>query len=65
MHKILIVDDDEATLKLMRIRLSEAYEAICTRDPEQVLGLALEHKPDAILLDRSRKSPSKRALPER
>ena len=51
MHKILIVDDDEATLELMRIRLSEAYEAICTRDPEQALGLALEHKPDAILLD--------------
>ena len=51
MHKILIVDDDEATLKLMRRRLSEAYEAICTRDPEQALGLALEHKPDAILLD--------------
>jgi len=50
-HKILIVDDDEATLELMRIRLSEAYEAICTRDPEQALGLALEHKPDAILLD--------------
>ena len=51
MHRILIVDDDEATLKLMRRRLSEAYEAICTRDPEQALGLALEHKPDAILLD--------------
>jgi DNA-binding response OmpR family regulator len=51
LHKILIVDDDEATLKLMRIRLSEAYEPICTRDPEQALGLALEHKPDAILLD--------------
>ena len=51
MLKILIVDDDEATLELMRIRLSEAYEAICTRDPEQALGLALEHKPDAILLD--------------
>jgi DNA-binding response OmpR family regulator len=50
-HKILIVDDDEAILELMRIRLSEAYEAICTRDPEQALGLALEHKPDAILLD--------------
>jgi len=31
--------------------LSEAYEAICTSDPEQALGLALEHKPDAILLD--------------
>ena len=38
-------------MPLMRIRFSEAYEAICTRDPEQALGLALEHKPDAILLD--------------
>jgi DNA-binding response OmpR family regulator len=50
-HKILIVDDDEATLKLMRTRLSEDYEAICTIDPENALGLALEHKPAAVLLD--------------
>ena len=32
-------------------RLSEGYEVIDTQDPEQALGLALEHKPDAILLD--------------
>src|ERR1700722_14040533 len=51
LHKILIVDDDEATLNLMRTRLSEDYEVICTIDPEQALGLALEHKPDAVLLD--------------
>ena len=51
MHKILIVDDDEATLKVMKIRLSHAYELICTNDPEQALGLAALHKPDAILLD--------------
>ena len=51
MHKILIVDDDEATLNLMRTRLSENYEVICTIEPEQALGLALEHKPDAVLLD--------------
>jgi DNA-binding response OmpR family regulator len=31
--------------------LSEGYEVIDTVDPEQALGLALEHKPDAILLD--------------
>src|ERR1700733_5415555 len=51
MHKVLTVDDDEATLMLMKIRLSTAYELICTKAPEQALGLALEHKPDAILLD--------------
>jgi DNA-binding response OmpR family regulator len=47
------VDDDEATLNLMRTRLSEdyEYEVICTIDPEKALGLALEHKPAAVLLD--------------
>lgn len=51
MHKILIVDDDKATCDLLRACLSEGYEVIDTQDPEQALGLALEHKPDAILLD--------------
>jgi len=31
--------------------LVQGYEVIDTQDPEQALGLALEHKPDAILLD--------------
>ena len=51
MHKILIVDDDKAMCDLLRACLSEAYEIIDTQDPEQALALALEHKPDAILLD--------------
>jgi DNA-binding response OmpR family regulator len=51
MHKILIVDDEEATLTVMKIHLSNAYKLICTHDAEQALMLALEHKPDAIFLD--------------
>lgn len=51
MHKILIVDDDEAMRGLVKARLANAYEVIDTGNPEQALGLALEHKPDAILLD--------------
>jgi DNA-binding response OmpR family regulator len=51
MPKILIVDDDEAVRGLLRVRLSDAYQVVETGDPEQALGLALEHKPDAILLD--------------
>jgi DNA-binding response OmpR family regulator len=51
MHKLLIVDDDEATLLMMKIRLSNSYGLICTKDPEQALGLASQHQPDAILLD--------------
>jgi DNA-binding response OmpR family regulator len=51
MPKLLIVDDDESMRGLLRMRLSDAYEIFDTGDPEQAIGLALEHKPDAILLD--------------
>ena len=51
MPKILIVDDDDALRALMKMRLSDTYEVIDTGNPVQALGLALEHKPDAVLLD--------------
>src|SRR5260370_32931678 len=35
----------------MRLELSETYEVIDTGEPEQGLALALEHRPEAILLD--------------
>jgi CheY-like chemotaxis protein len=50
MPKILVVDDD--TLRnLIKMRLAGTYEVIDTGDPVQALGLALEHRPDGILLD--------------
>src|SRR5438309_2354920 len=49
--KILIVDDDEAMRVLVKLRLSDSYEVIDTGNPEQALGLALQHKPDVILMD--------------
>ncbi len=51
MGKLLLVDDDEALRRLMRLELSDAFEVIDSGEPEQCLALALEHKPDAILLD--------------
>jgi CheY-like chemotaxis protein len=51
MPKVLIVDDDESVRGLLRMRLSDGYEIVETGDPEQALAMALEHKPDAILLD--------------
>jgi response regulator RpfG family c-di-GMP phosphodiesterase len=51
MPKLLIVDDDEAVRGLLRMRLSGSYQIVETGNPEQALGLALENKPDAILLD--------------
>jgi DNA-binding response OmpR family regulator len=48
---VLVVDDDEALRRLMHLELSETYEVIDTGEPERGLALALEHRPDAILLD--------------
>lgn len=51
MKKLLIVDDDEALRGMLRRRLLGVYSVFDTGEPEQALALALEHKPDAILLD--------------
>lgn len=51
MRRLLFVDDDEAIRKLFRLNLADDYEIIDTADPEEALALAMEHKPDAILLD--------------
>jgi len=51
MGKLLVIDDDEAMRKMVRNSLSDTYEIIDTGTPEEALALALEHRPDAILLD--------------
>lgn len=51
MKKLLIVDDDHAMRGLIRKRLSDTYEIFDTEDPEQGLAMAMQHKPDAVLMD--------------
>lgn len=51
MKKILVVDDDRALRGLFRRRLSNTYQIFETGDSEEALALALENRPDAILLD--------------
>jgi len=51
MDKLLIVDDEEAMRRLLRINLADCYEIIDTGIPEQALAMALQDKPNAILLD--------------
>ena len=51
MGKVLVVDDDEALRRLMHLELGDIYEIIDSGEPEHGLALALEHKPDAIVLD--------------
>lgn len=49
--RILIVDDDQSMRRVLRFRLKDSYEIFETGSPEEALALALQHKPDAILLD--------------
>lgn len=51
MHKLLIVDDEDAMRRLLRINLADRYEIIDTGSPEEALAVAMQGKPNAILLD--------------
>ncbi len=51
MAKILVIDDEPPMRGLIKARLQSSYEIIDTGDPEQAFALALENKPDLILLD--------------
>lgn len=51
MPRILIVDDDPSVRRVLRFRLKDFCEVLETGSPEEGLALALQHKPDAILLD--------------
>lgn len=51
MAKLLLVDDDEALRRMMRLTLGDVHDIVDTGVPEEALALALEHRPDAILLD--------------
>ncbi len=44
MAKLLIVDDDQAMLRLCQARFPKDWELIATNEPEQTLALALEHR---------------------
>jgi CheY-like chemotaxis protein len=51
MRRVLVVDDHPVLRRLIRIELSDTYEIVDSGEPEQALALALEFRPDAILLD--------------
>jgi DNA-binding response OmpR family regulator len=51
MGKILIIDDDDATRALLRERLEGSHEIADTGIPGDAMAMALNFKPDCILLD--------------
>ena len=49
--RILIADDDPQFLRALRITLgARGYEVLLTRDGQHALEMAIDHKPDIILL---------------
>lgn len=48
---ILVADDDEDILELVRLRLARSYDTLVARDGAEALALAKAHRPDVAVLD--------------
>ena len=51
MQRLLIVNHDDMARDRMRAHLSNSFEVSVTGDARQALTLALEHRPDGVLID--------------
>ena len=51
MDKLLIIDDEDAMRRLLRLNLEDRYEIIDTGNSAKALDLAMRERPKAILLD--------------
>jgi two-component system, NtrC family, response regulator len=49
--KVLVVEDDEGILELLKATLKPEFELLVTSDPDKALGLAKHETPDLVLLD--------------
>ena len=50
-RKLLLVDDDEAVIEFLGVKLGAEYDLVSTGSPEQALALARKEKPDLVLCD--------------
>lgn len=48
---ILVADDDEDILELVRRRLARSYDTLVARNGAEALALAQAHRPDVAVLD--------------
>ncbi|WP_292462433.1 DUF835 domain-containing protein [Methanolobus sp.] len=49
--KVLIVDDEQVNIALLRAYLKDSYDIISAQCGEEALHMAREHEPDIVLLD--------------
>lgn len=50
-HVILIAEDVESNYKLLEIILKKEYTLLWAKNGREAVDFAMEHKPDAILMD--------------
>jgi CheY-like chemotaxis protein len=50
-RKLLLVDDDEAVIEYLDVKLGGEFELLATGDPQQALAMAREARPDLVLCD--------------
>jgi CheY-like chemotaxis protein len=50
-RKLLLVDDDEAVIEYLNVKLGGEFELMATGSPEAVLPLARDGRPDLVLCD--------------
>ena len=49
--KLLLVDDDEAVIEFLQVKLGAEFDLTATGSPEEALALAREGQPDLVLCD--------------
>jgi CheY-like chemotaxis protein len=49
--KLLLIDDDEAVIEYLSVKLGGEFELLSTGSAEQALGLARDGHPDLVLCD--------------
>ena len=49
--KLLLVDDDEAVIEYLSVKLGGEFDLVATGSPQQALELAREGNPDLVLCD--------------
>jgi len=49
--KLLLIDDDEAVLEYLTVKLGREFDLVSTVSPERAVGLARDGSPDLVLCD--------------
>jgi CheY-like chemotaxis protein len=51
LKKVLLIDDDEAVIRYLSVKLGKHYDVVSTTEPLIAVSLAAKEKPDVILCD--------------